>query len=74
MNKIGGFLDTRHIKFDIGTIPMSVSLGESRILVKVKTKYYVYYAPPKLIKPVSISEDEKIEYLGEKNICPYKFH
>lgn len=66
MNKIGEFLDTKNIKFDIGTIPISVSLGESRILVRVKTKYYVYYVPPELINPANISEDEKIEYLGEK--------
>lgn len=66
MNKIGEFLDTKNIKFDIGTISMSVSLGESRILVKVKTKYYVYYVSPELIKSASISENEKIEYLGEK--------
>lgn len=73
MNKIGEFLDTKNIKFDIGTIPISVSLGESRILVKVKTKYYVYYVSPKLIKPVSISEDEKIEYLGEKTYTLINF-
>lgn len=73
MNKIGEFLDTKNIKFDIGTIPISVSLGESRILVKVKTKYYVYYVPPKLINPVSISENEKIEYLGEKTYTLINF-
>lgn len=73
MNKIGGFLDTKNIKFDLGTIPMSVSLGESRILVKDKTKYYVYYVPHELIKPVSISEDEKINYLGEKTYTLINF-
>lgn len=73
MNKICEFLDTKDIKFDIGTIPISVSLGESRILVKVKTKYYVYYVPPELIKSASILEDEKIEYLGEKTYTLINF-